>query len=77
MLSVEATSFAIRAWCSNGSRHGGDCCFCFTDVSFVHVKQSLNEAAHLLAKSCEIILSSDVFHSVVDCIRRILCIDVI
>jgi ribonuclease HI len=48
----------------------------FTSVSFIHVKRNLNEAAHILAKSCGTITSSGVFYSVPDCIRRTLCIDV-
>jgi ribonuclease HI len=49
----------------------------FSSVSFVHVRRRLNEAAHLLAKSCVNALSSQVFYSVPDCIRRTLCIDVV
>jgi hypothetical protein len=47
----------------------------FTSVSFIHVKHNLNEAAHILAKSCGTFTFSDVFYSVPDCIRRTLCID--
>jgi hypothetical protein len=49
----------------------------FSSVSFIHVSRSLNVAAHILAKSCNICHSSEVFHSVPDCIRGTLCIDVI
>jgi hypothetical protein len=50
----------------------------FSSVSFVHVRRRLNEAAHLLlAKSCVNALSSQIFYSVPDCIRRTLCIDVV
>jgi hypothetical protein len=35
----------------------------FTLVSFIHVKRSLNEAAHVLAKFCISITSSEIFHS--------------
>ena len=49
----------------------------FTMVSFIHVKRSLNEAAHLLAQSCNSVASSEVFHSAPDCIRRTTCIDII
>jgi hypothetical protein len=47
----------------------------FSSVSFVHVRRRLNEAAHILAKSCVNALSSQVLYSVPDCIRRTLCID--
>jgi hypothetical protein len=46
-------------------------------ASFIHVKRALNEAVHLLAKSCISLNSSEVFYSAPDCIRRTLCIDVI
>jgi hypothetical protein len=36
----------------------------FTSVSFIHVKHNLNEAAHILAKSCGTFTSSVVFYSV-------------
>jgi hypothetical protein len=49
----------------------------FTSVSFTHVKRHLNEAAHILAKSCFSVSSSEVFYYVPDCIRGTLCIDVI
>jgi hypothetical protein len=49
----------------------------FTSISFIHVKRNLNEAAHILAKSCLSVSSSEIFHSVPDCIRETLCIDVI
>jgi hypothetical protein len=49
----------------------------FTSASFIHVKRVQNDAAHLLAKSCETVLSSCVFSSVPDLILRTLCIDVI
>jgi hypothetical protein len=49
----------------------------FTSVSFIHVKRSLNEAANVLAKSCISFTSSEIFHTVPDCIRGTLCIDVI
>jgi hypothetical protein len=48
----------------------------FSEVSFRHVKRVLNEAAHLLAKSCNNINSSCVFYSVPELIRGTLCIDV-
>jgi hypothetical protein len=48
----------------------------FTSVSFRHVKRDLNKAVHILAKSCIDLNSSCVFHSVPDCIRGTLCIDV-
>jgi hypothetical protein len=49
----------------------------FSSASFSHVKQALNEAAHILAKSCGSVLNSRVFHSILDCIRETLCIDVV
>ena len=49
----------------------------FTSVSFCHVKRGLNEAAHILAKSCVSANSSCVFNYVPDCIRGTLCIDII
>jgi hypothetical protein len=49
----------------------------FTSVSFCHVKRVLNEAAHVLAKSCQDVNSSFISYSVPDCIRGLLCIDVI
>jgi hypothetical protein len=49
----------------------------FISASFIHVKWSLNEASHTLAKSCVNVNSSEVFHSVPDCIGETLCIDVI
>jgi hypothetical protein len=49
----------------------------FTSVSFTHVKRHLNEAAYMLAKSCFSVSSSEVFYSVLDCIRGTMCIDVI
>jgi ribonuclease HI len=49
----------------------------FTSVSFRHVRRALNEAAHLLAKSCVNVNSSFIFHSSVpDFLRGTLCIDV-
>jgi hypothetical protein len=48
----------------------------FTSVSFIHVKRNLNEAAHILAKSCGTFTSSGGFYSVLDFIRGTLCIDV-
>jgi ribonuclease HI len=48
----------------------------FYEVSFRHVKRVLNEAAHLLAKSCNNVNSSCVFYSVPKLIRGTLCIDV-
>jgi hypothetical protein len=48
----------------------------FMLVSFIHVKHNFNEATHILAKSCGTFTSSGVFYSVLDCIRRILCIHV-
>ena len=49
----------------------------FTTTSFVHVRRSLNESAHVLAKSCFNVSSSEVFRSAPDCIHRTLCNDVI
>jgi hypothetical protein len=48
----------------------------FYEVSFRHVKRVLNEAAHLLAKSCNNVNSSCVFVSVPELIWGTLCIDV-
>jgi hypothetical protein len=44
----------------------------FMSVSFIHVKCNLNEAAHILAKLCGSCTSSEVFYSILDCIRRTL-----
>jgi hypothetical protein len=41
----------------------------FTSVTFIHVKRCLNEAAHVLAKSCINFTSSEVFRTVPECIR--------
>uniref|UniRef100_A0ACD5YKV4 Uncharacterized protein n=1 Tax=Avena sativa TaxID=4498 RepID=A0ACD5YKV4_AVESA len=49
----------------------------FASVSFCHVNRVLNEAAHILAKSCTHVNSSCVFYPVSECIRKTLCIDVI
>jgi hypothetical protein len=46
----------------------------FSFVSFIHIKRELYEAAYILAKSCFIVTSSEVFHSVPDCIRGTICI---
>ena len=48
----------------------------FSSTSFCHVKRSLNEAAHFLAKSSSV-FSTCVFHSVPDCIRGTCCINVV
>jgi hypothetical protein len=44
---------------------------------FIHIKRELNEATHLLAKSCNSLNSSEVFNSAPDCILRTLCINVL
>jgi hypothetical protein len=49
----------------------------FTSVSFRHVKRSFNETVHVLAKSCEDVNTSAIFHYIPDCIHGIFCIDVI
>jgi hypothetical protein len=49
----------------------------FTSVSFRHVKRVLNEAAHLLAKSCENVNYICVFDSIPEFIRKTFCIDVV
>jgi hypothetical protein len=49
----------------------------FISASFVHVNRSLNEAAHILAKSCFSLTSPEVFHSAPECIRAAICIDFI
>ena len=49
----------------------------FASVSFRHVKRVFNKTAHALAKSCENVNSSSIFHCVPDCIRGTFCIDVI
>jgi hypothetical protein len=46
-------------------------------VSVIHVKRPLNEAAHILAKTCFSSPSSEVFYSVPECIRGTICIDII
>jgi hypothetical protein len=48
----------------------------FTSVSFRHVRRGLNEAAHLLAKSCVNVNSSFIFHSVPEFLRETFYIDV-
>jgi hypothetical protein len=48
-----------------------------TSTLFILIKRELNEAAYLLAKSCNSLNSSEVFNSTPDCIRRTLCINVL
>jgi hypothetical protein len=45
----------------------------FNSASFIHVRRELNEAAHVLAKSCFNVNLSEVFLSVPDCIRQTIC----
>ena len=49
----------------------------FSSVSFCHVKRSLNEAAHLLARSCDVSGVGFISVSAPDFIRKTLCNDVI
>jgi hypothetical protein len=48
-----------------------------TSILFIHAKRELNGAAHLLAKFCNSLSSSEIFISAPDCIHRTLCINVI
>jgi hypothetical protein len=46
-------------------------------VTFKHVKRSLNEAAHILARSCDLATLGFISDFAPDSIRETLCIDVI
>jgi hypothetical protein len=48
----------------------------FSTASFRHVKRCLNEAAHILAKTCNLASLGFISISVTECIRKTLCIDV-
>jgi hypothetical protein len=49
----------------------------FSSVTFKHVKRSLNEAAHILARSCDLATLCFISDFAPDSIRETLCIDVI
>jgi hypothetical protein len=49
----------------------------FSSVTFKHVKRSLNEAAHILARSCDLATLGFISDFAPDSIRETLCIDVI
>jgi hypothetical protein len=49
---------------------------CFSSVSFCHVKRSLNEAAHVLARSVDVNSLGFISSSAPDFIRKNLCIDI-
>jgi hypothetical protein len=48
----------------------------FVSVTFQHTKRSLNEAAHILARSCDVTTLGFISFSAPDSIRKTLCIDV-
>jgi hypothetical protein len=48
----------------------------FSSASFRHVHRSINGAAHILARSCDVSSSGFVLNYAPDCIRETLCIDV-
>jgi hypothetical protein len=48
----------------------------FSTASFRHVKRCLNEAAHILAKTCNLASLDFISISVSECIRKTLCINV-
>jgi hypothetical protein len=47
----------------------------FSVASFRHVKRSLNEAVHILARSCNLASLDFIFNNAPACIRKTLCID--
>jgi hypothetical protein len=50
---------------------------CFSSVTFRHVHRSLNEAAHILARSCTLVSLGFISDFAPECIRKTLCIDMI
>ncbi|KAI5001361.1 hypothetical protein ZWY2020_026011 [Hordeum vulgare] len=52
-------------------------CSRFTDASFKHALRQCNEAAHVLARSAELFVSTIFRNSVPDCIRKTLCNDLL
>jgi hypothetical protein len=48
----------------------------FVSVTFRHTKRSLNEATHILARSCDVTSLGFISFSAPDYIRKTLCIDV-
>jgi ribonuclease HI len=48
----------------------------FSSVAFRHVNRSLNEAAHVLARTCDVNSKGFISSLAPDCIRKTLCIDV-
>jgi ribonuclease HI len=48
----------------------------FSSVAFHHVNRSLNEAAHILARTCDVTSNGFISSLVPECIRKTLCIDI-
>ena len=48
----------------------------FSSVSFCHIKRSLNVPAHILARACEVDVSSHVFYTIPELITQALCMDI-
>jgi hypothetical protein len=48
----------------------------FTSATFRHVNRSLNEPAHVLAKTCNLALVGLISDSAPNCIRKSICTDV-
>jgi hypothetical protein len=48
----------------------------FASATFRHVRRSLNEAAHILARTCDVTSLGFISNSAPACIRKTLCIDV-
>jgi hypothetical protein len=49
----------------------------FSSSTFRHVYRSMNEAAHILARTCDVFSPGFVSFSVPDCIRETICTDVV
>jgi ribonuclease HI len=49
----------------------------FSSATFRHVRRSLNEAAHTLARTCDVSGLGFIYDFAPDCIRKTLCIDVL
>jgi hypothetical protein len=48
----------------------------FTTASFCYVHRSINGAAHILARTCDVSSSGFISDFAPDCIRETLCIDI-
>jgi ribonuclease HI len=48
----------------------------FSSATFRHVNRSLNEAAHILARTCDVSSQGFISSLAPECIRKTLCIDV-